>query len=60
MNYGTLELGAVTTVSFIVRSVMGTMLQLMKQTVNNSIFLSPTYQDIDHYIFYLFEIYQLL
>jgi len=60
MNYGILNLGAVTAVNFMIRNVMSGMVKLMNNQANSTIFSNSVFHDIDDYIYYLFKIYKAL
>jgi hypothetical protein len=60
MNYGTLQLGAVAAIDFMVRNIMSAMMELMSKASTGQVLFSSVFEDIDDYIYYLFNIYQLL
>jgi hypothetical protein len=60
MNYGTLQLGAVAAIDFMVRNIMSAMMELMSKDSTGQVLFSSVFEDIDDYIYYLFNIYQLL
>lgn len=60
MNYNMLQLGAVSVINFIVRNVMSAMMDLMRNVADGCIFFTSAFEDIDDYLYYLYNIYQLL
>jgi hypothetical protein len=61
MHYDVINgLGTVAGISFIVRNVMATLMQLRSDNATRRVFFTPASEDIGDYAFYLFKIYQLL
>lgn len=60
MNYNILQLGPIAAVNFIIRNVMAAMMDFIKNQASQGILYSSVFEDVDNYIYYLFNIFQLI